>query len=1228
MSMKHMETVSTNSLSDKEDLSSQSLYESNQNNGKPNLFLFLKRIDYFLIIVGSVIMAASAACTPIQTVFYGDVFSILADFLIGKYSTYNAFIADIRLKCGLIIIVGLAKLLLTFSGLFLWMKYGEITQTRARSAIYDNLSSKKLAWFELKLNLLGEVSQVNRCIEEMRAGVSEDIGLLIETISSVIALLVTSLYYSWSLTLVLMCTAPVLGVLSFIFGRLTYRAAQDENNYSAAASERHTWALSHAAIVRAFNGKSSEYTTFARLVDSSAKAYTRLSLAVAGNSGSMKFLVHMMFVQGFGFGIQMIRLKKLEINQVFTCFSSCLMLGSEVTNLTSILTVLNKAYAASSKVVSLLEDVSEQKVPQEFSPTISQGSIAFSNVTFSYPLRPQAVLDLVNFRLIPNQFNYLIGRSGSGKSTVADLLMKFYDDYHGRITIDGLELKLISPQWISENITYVSQTPMLFDASLKENIALLCAQEYGGLDKVPEHKIQEAVLFSLLNDVYLDNLNSSLIQNKLSGGQRQCLSLARARIKDSNILILDEAMSALSNQKRDLIMQNLKRWRAGKTTIMITHQFSHIDDNDHVILIEDGCIRKEGPFSSFSEEKLVLLDNSSKDKATRPERNSSEIKVEELLNDDEYEAVTCSSMGLFRILLKSWVFIPSKGLLVFGLMMTLMQGAANPVFSYFFSRLLSSMVQASGGDLKHGLLVMNLLIVFAITCVIGITLFLSHFVLNYVGERWIVTLRKKALNKMNDQDISFFKLKGKSPVELTTLLMNDTRDLRNLVSEFLSTLLNLVTMTFVGIVWALICGWKLALVGISFVPLVALLTGTYGYFLKKYEHRYKEEVSGVESHTIEVVDAIKSIRTWNVRLHFQGIFNSKMDVVYNLGTKRALWTSLGEAASDFMTAAASGTILYYGMSLVGQHIYTQENLLQVITLLTFTVASAGTLVNQMPQIARGQRAGTLILELLSEQGLPSECQGYYKQLTLPQKLIEFKNTRFAHQTSPSKFVLKGVSLEIIKNQTLAILGGPGSGKSTLAFCLLRLFAVPDRSLYVGGVDINKLEVDLLRKIVSIVPQNPEFFNGTIEDNLLYGESNVYPDREVVENVLREVNLYEWILGLPEGISTVIGCGGSSFASGGQLQRLAIARALLRRPQVLILDECTSSLDPENRHLIYDLITRLKGTLTILLVTHDKEMMKLSDSAVVLKDGSLVEKGTYDTLVEAKGELGRIIGQQN
>jgi ATP-binding cassette, subfamily B (MDR/TAP), member 1 len=228
--------------------------------------------------------------------------------------------------------------------------------------------------------------------------------------------------------------------------------------------------------------------------------------------------------------------------------------------------------------------------------------------------------------------------------------------------------------------------------------------------------------------------------------------------------------------------------------------------------------------------------------------------------------------------------------------------------------------------------------------------------------------------------------------------------------------------------------------------------------------------------------------------------------------------------------------------------------------------------------------------------------------------ISFRNVTFAYPERPDATVLRNVSLVIKEHECVAVVGKSGSGKSTIAALLQRLYEPKAGSVSIGKHDVTEIDAKYLRDHVAVVSQQAFLFDATVAENIAYGAESVSDDD--IQAAARAANVHDVIMSLPNGYQTVIG-ENASLISGGQAQRIQIARALVRPSRILILDECTSALDAVNEAAVMETIKHASVGRTTIMITHKLQLMQACDRVIVVQDGEIVEEGTYQELTQNK-----------
>lgn len=1209
--------------------------EPQKNLKKHGLSMFANRSDIPCALTGLVFMVLAALGSPFQTYVYGKVFLKLANYLSGSYSTTSEFLHEVRVLCGAIMAIGLGRMFLTWISIFSWLLVGEKQQSRARRQLLGLVLHRKLGWFDSKKNLMGSVAQVNRCIEEIRSGISENVAMLVLAIALIIFLFINAMISLWALTLVVMASIPLMALSTYVFGALTFKYQKRENDFSGKASKLLDWSFVQGDLVRILNGKYVDMVAFNRVVELSARAFGRMALSIAGNSSVLRVLSNCIFVQGFWFGTYLLRRGLLGIDQLFTSFSSCLLFGVQIASIATIVALLNKAQAAAatineSDILSNEPPVAPEQKLLDISPSDCL-SVSLDHVSFQYDTG-DTVLQDVSAQFTNTGINFVVGESGCGKSTLVLLLMGFYVPLAGSISVGDVPISRLTKQQIFEIFTLVEPSPLVFDDTLSSNLRLGHGVE---LDST----LAKACEFANLSDFVRSQalgVDSEVSSSSLSGGQIQRIGLARAWLKNSPVLILDESLSAIDGASRKDILDKIRAWRSGRVTIYITHNPLEIQDCDRVLLLRGGKVAFLGSGhlfprgAKFQAATTEPCDLSEQSIFSSSKRNSwfpvfDYLHQPAVLQDLEETSHTKDQeqplLGLVQIVKFCFATAPSKIPLSLGYCLAVVCGFASPVLSYCVSKLLSTAVSTASyhGNTKAQTLKWSVIVI-CIALADGMCYFSSQSCLQLSLESWIVRLREHTMAMIDEQDMSFFASKARKPAELTALLMNDSRDLRVLVAEFTSSLLLLVALTCFGVTWSIVSGWKLALVGVAFVPLTIVLTVVYGMLLSHYETAYKGKVALVENFTHNAVSGIRTIRAFGVTGKVEQDLSERLDTIYTVGRKRALVTGLGVALLELFTSVATGTILYYGMTLVAAQTYTQTQLLQVLTLLTFTMASASSLMHQLPEITRGKRAGLRLFWLWKLDKLYVETNGNLQiRSAKSSRSVVFDHVDFSfadNASSSYKRVLRNLTFELGSGQTVALVGKSGSGKSTVALLLARLYEQDRGNITFCNEKITDFDVEQYRESVVLVPQHPRFFEGTILENFTYGMGSKVAELEIW-NRLEQCNIADFVRSLPQGLNSQIGEGANTIASMGQMQRLNICRGLLRNPQVLMLDECTSYLDEANTRSIIDLVckrTLLDRAMTVVLITHDVKVMEAASRIIVLSEGTIAEDGTFEELL--------------
>jgi ATP-binding cassette subfamily B (MDR/TAP) protein 1 len=594
-------------------------------------------------------------------------------------------------------------------------------------------------------------------------------------------------------------------------------------------------------------------------------------------------------------------------------------------------------------------------------------------------------------------------------------------------------------------------------------------------------------------------------------------------------------------------------------------------------------------------------------------------------------------MSLVAILKTVWPAIGRghRFLLVLGVLTCLIGAGSIPAFAYCFAQLLGAM-WSQGDKLAEGKKWAIFLSVIAV--VDGVCTGGGRYLLEMVGQAWINTIRVEALKRILRQPRSWFGRSRNSPGRINECLDRNAEEMRNIVGRFVPILITVTVMIVAAIAWALVISWKLTLVTLAPLPVVMGAVKGYTIISGNWEARCNEGAEEASAALTEIFLNIRVVRALTLEKYMSEKYLRAVTHTLGLGKKRAGRTSAFFGLYQSVNYPLTALVFYYGtVLLASENAITPTSVVAVVNLLLFSMGTATSILSTIPQVTMAQSTAAQMLKYANMPlAPPSETGGQQKPKSpLPVRLDDLG---FSYKSTSQRPVLRGVSFEVNAGDCLAIVGRSGCGKSTVISLMLRLYT-PSRAtilstqppLSFAGISHSDIDIEHLRSMMAYVPQTPFLFPATIAENITYGLNELSPQRHFpnVMAAAKAAGLHEFISSLPDGYNTHVGDGGQAL-SGGQAQRLSIARALVRKPRLLVLDEPTSALDAESaemiRHTMRRIASKSRREMAIVVVTHSKEMMAIADRIVVLEDGIKVEEGTYHELLRVRGAFAQVIGE--
>jgi len=490
----------------------------------------------------------------------------------------------------------------------------------------------------------------------------------------------------------------------------------------------------------------------------------------------------------------------------------------------------------------------------------------------------------------------------------------------------------------------------------------------------------------------------------------------------------------------------------------------------------------------------------------------------------------------------------------------------------------------------------------------NITGYFQSLYMQYVEKGVLRDIRNVLYEKINSLSLRFFTQEKTG--NLISRMTNDINLIQSGISAAFSNLIKEPLLIIIYLIISISISWQMTLMSVLVFPITIYVTSKIGSSLKRRSIRVQKKIADIMTIISETIYGAKIIRIFRAENFRNEIFRKENDEHYRLDFRMAKASELTSPITEFLSILAGVVIILFGGReiLVHNQLKPEEFLgfLFILFQLIVPIKNLATVGNRIQQSAA---SGERIFEILD---YPVEVMDSNNSLDFKNfdETIELKNVSFFYNRD--KLILENINLKINKSEKVAVVGASGGGKSTLADLISRFYDVTSGEILIDDVNIKNIRIESLRKLIGIVPQETILFNDTIRNNIIFG-SDVFSEEDIIA-ATKFANAYDFIRETENGFDTIVGERGLKL-SGGQKQRIAISRALLRNPQILILDEATSSLDSESEILVQEALEKLMTNRTSLIIAHRLSTIKNADRIIVLDSGKIVQTGSHDDLIK-------------
>ena len=1139
-----------------------------------------------------------------------------------------------------LLIIG-ASMFVAFAGQKFFLNYCGMRQLHhLKEKYFAVILRQEQGWFDAN-NAYEFSTKVQAQFEQIALGLGEKFGILLQAVSQIICGIIIAFYKSWQLTLVMLAISPLIFICVVLLVILIRKPAIGSRKTYEKAGGAAEEMLYNIKTITSFSNYEFEISRFNKMIGIVHYFDRKKAFVLGATIGSALFFIYLTFF------VSTLYTRKLMGEDVwndntgapFTLGDSVTVTFSTLVAVLSVgftapnLKIIQESAIASSDYFTLYE-----REPQmDFSQSIEKpprdqilGKIEFKDVDFYYPSDPtkRMILKKINITIEPGKKVALVGESGCGKSTTVNLIERLYEATGGEVLIDGINIKNYDLPYLRSCIGYVQQEPVLFNKPIRDNVIFGrddLLKQLGDPETLVQKAIEDAYAAEFVNETKegLDYV-VGIKGGKLSGGQKQRVAIARAIVCDPKILILDEATSALDLKSEKEVQRALDHIsEKNVTTVIIAHRLSTIKNADLIYAIRDGEVLEVGTHQELlakggyyyglvksqvgqeeDEKKDATIDKVETIKTLAKHQSKTNYRDVQRAHDQLVEKEGVSHGEMFKLLRNN------KCDLALGIIGSLGAGGITPLTGYVLSRAFTCVASGHYHGIWHESLTWCFIFL-AVTFLNGFFVFLKLCKLETLGSAITCNMKKEVVEKYLSLHVAYFDIDDNSPGALLTKLSIDTTQLNSIILTLVGDVLTSVGNVITGLTIGFIYDWRLTLISMGFIPFIVtafiIAKDSVRAVTKKKDNRTDIEAGAMLS---ECVINTKTIFSFNFQQPAVDMYLGLLLDETTQYIKDSLWKGFFLGFGAFATYACNATIFYSAKEFILKFSLSFDDFMYAACSLFMMVAGLSVGLNGISDYPKAKRAFISVFKTMRTQSLIPpflrDNQGKIEPENMQGK-IEFRNVTFAYPTKPEIDVLKGVSFVIYPGQSAGMVGYSGCGKSTIIQLIERFYEVEDGNgeILIDDINIKDYNIYSLRKRIGLVSQEPVLFKRSVYENILYGRLDA--SKEEVLAAAKAAAIEKFFDKKQMGTK-------EDPVSGGEKQRLAIARAFLKDPIILLLDEATSALDKESEKSVQQSIDILQKGRTSIAVAHRLSTIQNSSIILVMEAGKLVEQGTHQELL--------------
>ena len=1224
------------------------------------------KLEILFMILGFIGSICSGASGPIISLLNGSTvnnFRNSAYIRENNTSMMELFKDEIDEKVRIYLIMGVAMFFSNFLMTFMWALSALRQMHHLKEKYFATILKQEQGWFD-ENNAYEFSTKVQAQLEQIELGVGDKFGVIILLTAQFIAGLIVAFITSWKLTLVMLVVTPFT-IVSFIIMMKTLKSSiiLSRKTFEKAGGVAEE-ILYNIKTVASFVNFEFEMQRYNALIDEVHGYNVDKAFKLGRSVGAAIAFSHSSFAIALLYGRKLIIDKEISsrtgepftVGDILVAVFSTLLAIMSISNIAPNIKIIQESALASSDYFTLYERVPKINLSESvLKPPKNEisGKVEFKNVSFIYPSdkNKRLILNNLNLTFEPGKKIALVGESGCGKSTIVNLIERLYEPTEGEILINNIPIHKYDIEYLRSFIGYVQQEPVLFNQTIMDNIIFgreKILKEIGDPITLVKNACEDSHATEFINknpDKY--NYIVGIKGSKLSGGQKQRIAIARAILCQPKILILDEATSALDNKSEkevQIALDNISKRNI--TTIIIAHRLSTIQNADCIYAIRDGEVCEIGTHEELLEKngyyaglvKSQLNDNKNDGLSSKKlsKKNSDHLfrKLSSQNEDEKTDLTEYSNEKDVKI-----QYTKLFGLLKnnkFNTFLGIIASLGGGIITVFSGWVLGKGINGLSGTDNEQINKQGKkwgLIFFCVALGFGLFIFIK---IDTVGSVISSEMRKEVIKKYLQLHVGFYDWDENSPGALLTRLSIDTTQLNAIILTIVGDAVTTLGILIFGLGLSSYYDYRLTLITLCFLPFIVssqILVNRARRGGRDGEKKMDIEAGAVSSQILvnrarrggrdgekkmdieagavlsECVINTKTIYSFNFQKPAVQMYLKILEAEKKNFLRDSLIQGILLGLGVFCSFASNATVFNYAGYYIRNNSLTYKDMIFVINICS--TMSQG-LSNGLRGIADFSKAKKSCISVFRILNTPSEINAFEdanKGKKLANKIegkIEFKNVSFYYPTKPNQKILNNLSFIIEPKKKVGLVGYSGCGKSTIIQLLERFYDVTEGQILIDDIDIRDYNLFDLRKNIGLVSQEPVLFKRNVYENIRYG--NLDANKEEVYSAALSAKIEKFFNDKELGTK-------EDPVSGGEKQRLAIARAFLKNPAILLLDEATSALDKESEIAVQKSIDELQKKRTSIAVAHRLSTIIDSDIIFVIESGKIVEQGKHEELLK-------------